>query len=857
MKKLLGINFYLCLHPLNKCSIFTNLIFMKKFFTLLFLLFSFFVLRTHGQTFLSESFDGASLPTGWHATSQTTNWSISNSDYAGKAPRELKLTWNPQFNGITRMVSPVIDLTGATDLVIAFSQYLDNYTGSHIIGIETTSDGGTTWNLAFQKTFGSTQGSKITEKISTPDVGSANFQFCLFYQGNSYNINDWYFDDFEVFARYQTDATIVSINNPLYNLAENNIVTFSVQNVGKDTIKAMKISYQFNDEPAVIQEFNSLIIKPLASQTLSFTQNATVEPGNYILKIEILTVNGSADDNPLNNVLTKNFYAAIQSAVRKVCIEHFTSSTCGPCVSVNTQMKSLLANNEGKFGISKYQMSWPGSGDPYYTAEGGVRRTYYGVNAVPMVFFNAKNVGSINQNTFNTALAEPAFVEITGNYTSDYTINGKNVVINCNVLSYLTIPEARLYVIVNEKRTTKNQGGNGEKEFFHVMMKILPSAQGETISMEPGETKNFNYSFDMSSTKVEEMEDLEVHVFLQEHSSKYIFNSSFLDFFLPEAPDNIFAEQVDDDVVLTWDEPEKSRDDNNYTLLFNGAKLAENITTQTYTHENVPAGVHTYGVAAVKDGGASETAETHITICGNDPDNLLAEQVGKNVVLTWDAEFEGTYSFTVFCDGAILAENITTKKYIHTNVPGGMHTYGVLAVVGECDHNTVETPVEVCAQPKNFVGKQVDHSVELTWNNQYGTANLLFNGQPLAENIEIENYTHEDVPEGTHTYTIQSVGMNCISDIVKITVKVIYAGVNEYNDNIKIYPNPANNYFVVEGKDIASILIHNSIGQLVTTVSATSDITRINTKDYPSGLYHLQVITKSGTTSATQMIITK
>ena len=28
-------------------------------------------------------------------------------------------------------------------------------------------------------------------------------------------------------------------------------------------------------------------------------------------------------------------------------------------------------------------MSWPGSGDPYYTAEGGDRRAYYNVNAVP------------------------------------------------------------------------------------------------------------------------------------------------------------------------------------------------------------------------------------------------------------------------------------------------------------------------------------------------------------------------------------------------------------------------------------------------------------------------------------------
>jgi len=745
---------------------------MKNFLTFLSFLLPFFILNLNGQNYLSENFDGASLPTGWSIQGQSSNWSISSTNNAGGDPRELQLTWNPQFNGKTRVISPVINTSGATDLVITFLQYLDNFSGSHIIGIETTSNGGATWNPAFQKTFSSTQGSRIMEAISTADVGSPNFQFCLFYQGNSYNINDWYFDNFLLFGRYGTDANLLSINNPIYIATGNHNISFTVLNSGFSAINSMEVQFKLNDGAPVLGTFSSLNIQTLAFQTLSFTAPVTLEPGIQAVTVEILSVNGAPDDNPANNLVTKNFSVATQQVDRKVCIEHFTSSTCAPCVSVNTQMKNLLANtnNANKFGITKYQMNWPGSGDPYYTAEGGVRRTYYAVSGVPTVFFNAKPV-AVNQTAFNNALAAPAFVKISG----DFSIDGNNIIIQANVLSHLIIPEARLYVIVNEKHTTGNVGSNGEKDFYHVMMKILPNGQGETVSFQLDEMKTFNYNFNMSSTKVEEMDDLEVHVFLQENSTKYIFNSSFLsNCEPPTAPDNFVAQHVDNDVVLTWSDAHGTSE--SFTVFFNGEKLADNITSTTFTHINVSAGDHTYGVCAVEKGCTSINTETSIEICGN---------------------------------------------------------------------------------PENFSGEQVEHSVELTWETTYGASNLLFNGNIIATNIIEHNYTHENVPEGTHTYGIIAVGVNCISETIEITVKVEYDGIHDYYNNIKIYPNPANNYFVVEGKYIETISIYNNIGQLIKNISTSEETVRIDTNDMNSGLYHLQIITKSGIIIPDKIMIAK
>ena len=150
-------------------------------------------------TFINEHFDGSTMPTGWHVTgSGTTNWSISGSQNAGGAANELHLAWSPQFNGTSRMVMPEVDLTGITSVVVSFKHALNNYQGSHTIGIATSSDNGTTWNVGWQQNYSASNAWEVTQDVTTTDMGHSSVLFCLFYTGNSYNINYWYFDDIEI-----------------------------------------------------------------------------------------------------------------------------------------------------------------------------------------------------------------------------------------------------------------------------------------------------------------------------------------------------------------------------------------------------------------------------------------------------------------------------------------------------------------------------------------------------------------------------------------------------------------------------------------------------------------------------------
>ena len=810
--------------------------------------------QTRGA-FLKETFDGSTMPAGWTIDIYASNWSISNSNNAGGEPRELRLNWNnSQWTGKTRVISPVINTTGATELLIDFLHCFNRYSGSHTIGIETTSDGGATWNAGWQQVYSSSGTWHITQVLSTPDVGSANFQFCLFYNGYVYNVDDWYFDNFELFSQENLDVALTAIDNPTYSATHK--ADFTLFNKGKTAINSLEVEYQFDALPPVVETFSSLNIATLTSKALSFETETLLEPGSHVLKVNILKVNGVVDDDPDNNSLQKTVNVGVAAGNRRVCIEHFTSSTCPPCVGVNNQMKNLLQNNPDKFGITKYQMSWPGVGDPYYTAEGGVRRTYYGVNAVPEICYNGKDLAqAVNQNVFNTALNEPAVIDIAGSFN----VTGSTVTVNFDISSYLSIPSARVYVTVNEKRTTGNAlpppNGNGETEFFHVMMKMLPDAQGTTTSFNVGEVKSFTFTQDMSGTHVEEMSDLEVHVFVQEYSSKYLFNSNFLAEYTDTQlypPANLaLQDNGDQTVTVTWDAPATGTP-TGYNVYLNNELIQANHNATTYTATITKQGYQAFKVNAVYAEGVSVPIADYIMIYGGDcepPTDLAAAQEGADVVLTWTAPDDAPNYYKVYLDGTLNQNNITETTFTLAQVPVGEHVFGVTSVTDDCESSMITVTLEViddddtCDPPTELAAVQENADVILTWEapaDEVDSYNVYLDGE-LQINTTETTYTFVDVSEGTYLYGITAIVGECESDIVEIEFTVTGVGISEQEATFSIFPNPADDYLQITGNYIHEIALYNIVGQMIENVTVNDNHCRIATDTLNSGIYFIKI----------------
>jgi hypothetical protein len=318
------------------------------------------------------------------------------------------------------------------------------------------------------------------------------------------------------------------------------------RNFGSTTITGLTMNYQVNGGAVVSSPSGSMNLSSF--QTSKVTAAAAWTPttsGQYTIKVWADALNGSnPDEYNLNDTVTKVVSIVDRIAVRKPLYETFTSSTCPPCVPANTNMEALFATNKGKQSSVKYQMSWPGAGDPYFTLEGQDRRTYYGVSSVPNVAIDGgwnSNGNSLTQQIMNDFGAIPAFVEMTASHS--VTGNKVSVTVNADFISAFTSPQNTLHVAIVERKTTQNVGTNGETEFASVMKKMLPNASGTVIGAQVSGMQSwtmdytFNGNFRLPNNasdpinhaiehSIEDFNNLGVVAWIQDDATGEVFQSA-------------------------------------------------------------------------------------------------------------------------------------------------------------------------------------------------------------------------------------------------------------------------------------------------------------------------------------------
>jgi len=503
---------------------------MKK--VLLSLLLGFFSLSLFSQVLLQQDFSSGQMPpTGWMVFGNTANWVISQTNNAGGVIPEAKVKNNPAFNGTMRFISPNVNTTGLTEVIIQFKHMFDHTDANSIpftIAVATRSGGGA-WNNVWSVAATTDIASEIvTIHVTNSNVGSSSFQFCLYVTGSSQNFNAWFFDDILVLDPLPLDAGMAAITIPS-SFVGSQLLSGKFVNVGETAINSVDVNWMAVDGEVHTNNLTGLNVTTGNSQAFSFTDSVNLAPGVYDLKVWVSGVNGlsTPDDNPANDTLVKSIAIPLHMTMRRPMFEEFTSSTCGPCASFNNSTFNPFIEQHGdELTLLKYQMNWPGAGDPYYTAEGGVRRNYYGVNAVPDLYTDGKVTATTStgvNNAFNASKNTVTYIE----FDSQHEIQGNNVIINANVLPYANYDNVTVYIVIFENVTTQNVATNGETEFHHVMMKMVPDAYGTSVNLAANQPLNLQFTVDMSSTNVEEMDDLGVALFVQDNSTKEIYQSGY------------------------------------------------------------------------------------------------------------------------------------------------------------------------------------------------------------------------------------------------------------------------------------------------------------------------------------------
>ena len=602
------------------------------------LLFSTMMFAQNRAILLNETFDSSSLPEGW-TTSETgaENWAISQTNIAGGSANELTLTWWPILTGLSRVITNPIDLSDVNEVVVNFKHYLDNQINEYTLGIATSSDNGSTWNIGWSETFGTTGSYEVYQLISTPDMGKDNVLFSIFYEGASYTMNGWYFDDLQISTQDNLDLEIVSIDVPeMINYGYNEI-SFTVQNMGSTTIESIEATFIdfFNDENVISQTFD-VNIESLEKQELTFSESIFLSPGTYVMPIEIVSVNGATDSDADNNYMEKDLNVGMGYAQKIPMIEHFSSSTCGPCVNANAMMLEITNANPGRYTYTKYPVNFPGTGDPYYFNEVAGRAGYYQVDAVPMLYLDGiwQEYTIVTQEALDASYATPSVANVRGAFNVECNV----INITADFMSYIKMENVRAFVTVNEKVTTGNVGSNGETEFRHIFMKALNSPTGNVMDINAGEYQRLEFTYDMSSTNVEEMDNLEVSLWIQNYETGEIYNSHFAYEYTDHAYPvrNMMAGISSDMSTLSfeWEAPEKGTPIG-YDIYVDGKMIKErhnalSYSTNSFNEEILDGKTHIAEVVAVYENEITSIGDLNIII--NDWVNVNENKVKESYI---------------------------------------------------------------------------------------------------------------------------------------------------------------------------------------------------------------------------------
>lgn len=303
---------------------------MKK----IYILFAALVLASvsYGQTYLLEDFGSGSMPPqGWSIDGLPNQWSSSPSNNAGGSAPEAKFTYINQ-NTTSRLVSPVIDLTGTTDVNLSFKYMYDWYANGPSIGVATRIGTGA-WTVAWQVSPTGNQGPK-TQVVELSNVSVSNFQFCIFITGNLYNVDYWFIDNIKLFTPLALDAGLSSVDIPRYVQAGQEFdLKGVVSNEGSTPINSFRVTYTVDG--GIEQSYTVVGQNITLGNTYSFTHPTAIvlqDIGSHEIVTTVDNVNGGTDLDPSNNTLTKTVGAVTFVPTKKVLAEEATGTWCGWCV---------------------------------------------------------------------------------------------------------------------------------------------------------------------------------------------------------------------------------------------------------------------------------------------------------------------------------------------------------------------------------------------------------------------------------------------------------------------------------------------------------------------------------------------
>ncbi len=704
-------------------------------------------------------------------------------------------------------------------------------------------------------------------------------------------------DDVVVKEVKALDAKLLSLDLPTDYLDATNAmvdVKGTIENTGSDSIiTSYDVTYKIDGgEASAVYSVTGVNIEP--GTTAEFTHNVQADlsaPAAHEVEVTISNVNGHSDLALVDTTLSATVITISESVQKKVFFELFTSATCGPCASANPIIDdTLLNNNQDKAVLIKYQVNWPTSGDPYYTAEAGARVQYYGVTSAPTMVING--IAQTNPTPTQAGLnalydgAKSLFkLEGEATYADD------SITANINVTPIITFNKNLvLQVAVIEKETTGNVASNGETEFHNVMMKFVANTDGNAMSsFEAGTAQTITAKASLANTNIEEKGNIKLVVWIQDPATKEVYQASYVD---------LATELKDVQVVSVSTEHsacDLPSDAQVKAVIKNKGSVAVSNFTVAYTVNGEEVGTYTYAEELAIDAEAEIAFEQTANFSEDGEYNIDAK-----VTLADDVTEDNNMSATLAINGSPSSIDVYTEDFAKGNTSwatwmvedanGDNATWSHISAEGY-GHNDNDFFIYLAKQGAADADDYLyttclDAKAGKTYAlnfwykvGKYQTTvfpeklKVLIGNAPNKEAMTTEIVDLGEINNDTYlskevTFTVEEDGVYYIAfnaysvanhfflaiDDVSITDK---SGVDVNDlDAFKVYPNPTNGQVQLEGVENSQVAVYNMLGQEVYNSKVEANHTTIDLSAFSAGGYIVKV-TKGDSVSTKKVVLTK
>ena len=507
---------------------------------------------------------------------------------------------------------------------------------------------------------------------------------------------------------------------------------------------------------------------------------------------------------------------------RILLFECFTNTSCGPCAQQNPALDALINANADRVAAIKYHMNWPGANDPMYlhnTADNNARRGVYNVSSVPHTVVDgiryANLPGNLNQNMVNNWLNIESPFDMRLSYEVDEVANTITVHVMGRA-SQAVQGNVKLYVGVIEREIHYNTppGSNGERDFYSVMKKLLPSASGTSIGDVEADSY-FAYTFSWELANVYNNDQLDAIAWLQNTNTKEVYQA---------------------------------------------CKSSENIVP-FYANEAMLS-----DISNVKSTNCSGEAEPKVLLTNNGSNALTSAELEVVVNGTTIKNYEWSGNLSVFesttVDLGLISfpvEDENTMEVRIKSVNGG---------TDEAASNDIAS-VEFEGSPE-IVGKVLklsirtdDNPQETTWKiTNLLTGEVVLQGGPYDEVNHMYTETLDITGDGCYDFTIYDAGGDGLDGGVyglKAGSTTIFSGnifgdsesnefsyevtadvEEDYSHNTTIYPNPTDGMLNIISEEDQNVTIYNMVGQRVFE-GVCERAMQIDMKHFGPGIYAVKV----------------